>query len=286
MAKVKVSDIKIEKERFREEYGAIEELAVSIQRYGLFHPIIVDKENNLIAGERRLKAHQKLGLEFIEVKYIEEVSALEKREIEIEENLRRKDFTWQEEVKAMKEIDGIKREMYGSAVKGHGGGWSIKDTADSVGVSIGTVSKELRLADGIEEYPELIKEKSKEAAWNKFQRLREQGIVERLADTVEVKVDERCLVHGDSREEMKRVESSSVDLVLTDPPFAIALDKGGLKSEESWGGKIYDDDPQQVMDTIDLVMTECYRVLKEGRHMYVFFGREGVQCGRGSDSLV
>jgi len=47
--KVAVSDIKIKDERFREDYGEIEELAVSIQRYGLLHPIVVDNELGLIA---------------------------------------------------------------------------------------------------------------------------------------------------------------------------------------------------------------------------------------------
>lgn len=270
MAKVKVMDIKIENERFREEYGEIEELAVSIQRYGLFHPIIIDRDLNLIAGERRLKAHQKLGLEVVEVKFLDEVDALEKREIEIEENLRRKNFTWQEEIRARREIDTIKREMYGNAIKGHGGGWGQEQTAQSLGLSKGTISKELRLADGLDEFPELGKEKSKEAAWNKYQRLRERKATERLADIVKISVDEKCLVHGDSREEMKKLKSKSVDLVLTDPPFAIALDKG-FKSADSWGGKVYDDELREVMDTIDLVMTECFRVLKDDRHMYVFF---------------
>ena len=43
MPKVKTKDVKIEHERFREDMGEIEDLAVSIQRYGLFHPIVVDR---------------------------------------------------------------------------------------------------------------------------------------------------------------------------------------------------------------------------------------------------
>ena len=270
MTKVKVGDIKVKDERFREDYGEIEELAVSIQRYGLFHPIVVDEGLNLIAGERRLKAHRLLGLGEIEVKYIKEVTDLERREIEIEENLRRKDFTWQEQVKAQKEVDTIKRELYGSAVKGHGGGWSIRDTADSLGTSIGTVSRYVRLAQGMQEYPELEKEKSIDAAWKRLQKLRERALVGELSERVQVKVDTKCLVNGDSKVEMRKLKAQSVDLVLTDPPFAIALDKG-FKSVDAWAGKVYDDELQSVLDTIGLVVKECYRVLKEDRHMYLFF---------------
>jgi len=274
MPKVKVDSIKIKGERFREEYGEIEELAVSIQRYGLLHPIVVekDKEGNiwLVAGERRLRAHQLLGLEYIEVKFLSELDELERREIEIEENLRRKNFTWQEEVKAKAEVDRIKRELYGNAVKGHGGGWSIRDTAESLGDSIGTISRDLRLAKAIEEYPELAKEKNKESAWRKYQRLRERKVVEVLAEKVKVKVDTKCLVCGDAVKEMKKLKSGSVDLVLTDPPFAIALDKG-FKSADYWAGKVYDDELQSVLNTVDLVIKECYRVLKDDRHLYLFF---------------
>jgi len=78
------------------------------------------------------------------------------------------------------------------------------------------------------------------------------------------------LVHGDSKIEMKKLPSKSVDLVCTDPPFAIALDKG-FKSADAWAGKVYDDELEHVMDTINQVVRECYRVLKEGRHMYLFF---------------
>ena len=275
--KVKVSDVKIKEERFREDYGEIEELAVSIQRYGLFHPIVVDEELNLIAGERRLKAHKAIGLTEIEVKQIKDVSDLERREIEIEENLKRKDFTWQEEVKAKSEVDKIKRELYGDAIKGHGGGWSIRDTADSLGDSVGTVSRDLRLATALTEFPELVKEGTKEAAWKKYQKMKERLLVDALSDKVRVEIDTSCIVHGDSTKTMQKLASSSVDLVFTDPPFAIALDKGGVKAKEAWAGKVYDDEMQHVLNTISLVVKECYRILKDNRHMYIWFGIQHYQ---------
>lgn len=269
--KVDITKVIIKDERFREDYGEIEDLAVSIQRYGLFHPIIVDSHFNLIAGERRYKAHKMLGLKEIEVRKLEEVTDLERREIEIEENLKRKDFTWQEEIKAKNEVDRIKRDLYGSAIKGHGGGWSIRDTADSLGDSIGTVSRDLRLAKAVEEFPELMTESTKDGAWKKFQRMKERLIVDALAEKVKVEIDTSCIVNGDSKIEMCKLASNSVDLVFTDPPFAIALDKN-MKAADAWGGKVYDDEVQHVLNTISLVVKECYRVLKDDRHMYIWLG--------------
>lgn len=271
MAKVKVSEVKIKVERFREEFGDVESLAVSIQRYGLFHPIVVDKELNLIAGERRLKAHQMLGLDEIEVKYIGDIDDLGKREIEIEENLKRKDFTWQEEVRAKGEVMRIKKELYGAAVKGHGGGFGLKELGASLGESTSLVAKDLRLAEAFEEYPELAKEKTKDAAFKKLQRIRERGIIDELSGRVQVQIDTKCIINGNSCSELAKLASNSVDLVCTDPPFAIGLDSD-IKSSEHWAKKVYDDEYQHVLDTIDIVAGECYRVLKDDRHMYMFFG--------------
>ena len=95
MTKIKIDDINVG-ERVRADYGDISALATSIQRYGLLHPIVIDEKNNLIAGERRLKAHVKLGKKEIEVKRFSELSDIDKKEIELEENKQRKTLEWQE----------------------------------------------------------------------------------------------------------------------------------------------------------------------------------------------
>jgi len=273
--KVKLKEIVVEG-RFREDYGDVESLAVSIQRYGLAHPIVVRKEGEkirLIAGERRLKAHELLGMEEVEVKFMNELTELEARELEIEENIKRKDFTWQEEVKAKSEVDEIKRKLYGAAIKGHGGGWGLEQTAQSLGESVGTVSQDIRLAKAIEEFPELASEKNKASAWKKYQRLKERALVSALVDKTKIVAGKECVKLGSSEQLMKNIASISVDLVVTDPPFAIDLDKGTMKSEDYWAeGGIYDDEYQHVLNTIGLVAKECYRVLKNDRCMYMFFG--------------
>ena len=48
-------------ERIRKDMGDIDALAASIAELGLLHPIVIDKHHKLLAGERRLRAAQKLG---------------------------------------------------------------------------------------------------------------------------------------------------------------------------------------------------------------------------------
>lgn len=74
---------------------SLEELAESIKNYGVFQPIIVKKSikgYDLIAGERRVRAAKKAGLEKIPA-IIKEFSDELMREIALLENLQREDLT-------------------------------------------------------------------------------------------------------------------------------------------------------------------------------------------------
>ena len=99
---MKLSEI-IVKRRIRESQGSLEKLKKSIDEVGLLNPIIVDNSGRLIAGERRLQAIKQLGWEAVEVKIISDPDAYTQLSMEIEENLHRKDFTFEEYGKAMEE---------------------------------------------------------------------------------------------------------------------------------------------------------------------------------------
>lgn len=93
--KVRVSEIHV-KDRIRQSAGEISELAESIKKYGLLQPILIDVNNNLIAGYRRLLAVKSLGWEYIEVKVIDVKNPKERILLEMEENKFREDFTKEE----------------------------------------------------------------------------------------------------------------------------------------------------------------------------------------------
>lgn len=89
---IPISAVLVE-DRIRKDMGDIEALAESIRKSGLLHPIVVDEEYRLLAGERRLRASIKAGLSEIEVRVFRGLTALEKEIVEIDENTRRKDFS-------------------------------------------------------------------------------------------------------------------------------------------------------------------------------------------------
>jgi hypothetical protein len=63
--------------------------------------IVIDVENQLVAGERRLRACQLLGWTEIKARQLGELTEKELRLLELEENIRRKDLTEYEKSKAM-----------------------------------------------------------------------------------------------------------------------------------------------------------------------------------------
>lgn len=91
MDTIKIADIKIG-ERRREDLGDIAALAKSIRQYGLLAPPVLTDDGTLVAGQRRVEAMKLLG--WTETLFVNKgkLTAERLHEIELEENIRRKDF--------------------------------------------------------------------------------------------------------------------------------------------------------------------------------------------------
>jgi ParB family chromosome partitioning protein len=126
--KILVSDIRVE-DRQRKDLGDIDRLVSSIKEFGIIQPIVLlsdfdTKSIRLVAGGRRLESLKKLGVielehgkEFIwrdEIIGSEPERIHRRKAIELEENLRRKSLTWQEEILAKQELLRIYQDIYGA----------------------------------------------------------------------------------------------------------------------------------------------------------------------------
>lgn len=109
--KVPVENI-IVKNRIRKELGNIESLSNSIKKHGLLNNIIINEDYELIAGHRRLEAVKKLGWSTVSVSFINNLSKIEKLELEIQENLYRKDFTNNEIEEAYTRLNKLKNPSF------------------------------------------------------------------------------------------------------------------------------------------------------------------------------
>src|SRR5215469_10965595 len=87
---VRIESITIPRgDRQRRAIGSIIELADSVRRLGLIHPIVITRSGALVAGERRLAACKSLGHDFINCQYVDEVDDYTLKAIELEENIKR-----------------------------------------------------------------------------------------------------------------------------------------------------------------------------------------------------
>ena len=109
MSTIQLDSIKVD-DPLREDLGELGELMASIQQYGLLHPIVVDDKRRLIAGHRRLEACKRLGKKRMDVKFYGELSQEERREIELEENVQRKE---PHRVRAVEDDQGAHRASEG-----------------------------------------------------------------------------------------------------------------------------------------------------------------------------
>ncbi len=81
------------KKRIRKDLREIAGLIDSMRNFGQLTPIIVNRQNELIAGNRRLEAAKRLGWNSIDAIVIDKDDDIDMLELELEENIQRNDLT-------------------------------------------------------------------------------------------------------------------------------------------------------------------------------------------------
>lgn len=125
----------------------IDQLAASIERDGLIHPITVHADGRLVAGERRLEAHKKLGKEQIRAQIFENLPYADAYRIELQENIARRQLHWIDECRAVAIYHDMKTQI-------GQGQWTILGTANDLGISKSAVQRLLTVAKFIGVNPE------------------------------------------------------------------------------------------------------------------------------------
>ena len=76
----------------------VNKIASSIKEFGFLSPVLIDKDNGIIAGHGRIMAAQKLGLKEVPVLQISHLSDTQKRAYIIADNRLALDAGWDEEM--------------------------------------------------------------------------------------------------------------------------------------------------------------------------------------------
>lgn len=107
--KLNISEIRVGN-RIRRDPGDLSELKDSMRRLGLLQPILVDTNNILVAGYRRLESAKALGWDSIETRLVDVQDKRDRLIIEADENITRRDFTPDELEKADQLMERYSRE--------------------------------------------------------------------------------------------------------------------------------------------------------------------------------
>jgi len=156
--------------RRRKDYGDLAELTRSIKTNGLIQPIAVGLIENyenaeqttakyiLLAGGRRYRACISAGLNAAPVRiYERKLTELELRSIELEENIQRKELSWEETLALQDEIHNLQVAIHGTKVSTspNASGHSMRDTAAMLGKSHASISLDMKLSKAMKTHPEL-----------------------------------------------------------------------------------------------------------------------------------
>ena len=291
---VPIDGIEIGK-RFRTDYGKMAELKDSIQREGLIHPIAIARQEIegrkpfvLLAGGRRLRACIELKWNEIPVRIFPvDTDQIKAKYIELNENMIRKDMHWSEEAELKKAIHEMMVEIHGEqAHKLDKEGWSKKKTAEVLGESPSNTHRDIQLAEAMEKIPALKECTDKNEAMKMLDKFKKDFKANEVREALEKEkantsteqmhkaLIERYVIN-DFGVGVKKIPDATIDLVEMDPDYAI-----GIKNEKKIKGISvadvdYVDIPEnEFMPKMIEWVQECYRVLKPGGWIIMWFGME------------
>lgn len=265
-----IASIKVSRFRIREDIGDVDALAQSLMTFGQLQPIIIDDDMELIAGFRRFTAAQLNGWQDIWAEVQGRVPELLARELELEENIQRKQMSWLEEQRAIVEIEDIRRRDNPN--------WGQAQTAQMLGVNQYDISNARTIVKMAEQFPDIAKAKNKSQAlsWSKTKVANVVRVLDVKQNTVDFGSIEDRIHLGDAVDYVASLPSGCVDAVITDPPFGIDYDEYVAGTTGSLTE--YQDD-EESYERLLTMAPDLYRVLKENGWLVWFLGfRWYEQC--------
>lgn len=276
-------DIVVHKDlpRYRKDSVKVKTLLESILEKKQLHPIIVTEKMELVAGGRRLAACLLGGIN-VRCMYKGNLTSIQMREIELEENLQREDLSPADEADAITDLHILKQKLYGQSSSGKTGGWRLTDTADSIGKTKGNVIDNIQISEAIKSFPELRSLKTRKAikkAVKGCALVAERAEASAKWISVIAKESNVHLFHKDATRDMIEQEEDSIDILLTDPPYGIEIDKiatsiGNTTGGLSTSGYKFDDSTTKALALYELLAGESYRFTVGTAHAYIFVAPE------------
>jgi len=273
-----------QRKEFDSEY--LVDLSTSIDRNGLINLPVLKEGNTLVAGECRLKAIEYLWSMGGKLRYqgqeipdglvpfqnLKNLDPIDAFEIELEENIRRKDLTWQESAAATSQLLELRRLQ---AEKKGIDAPTVAQIASEIRGTSGQAYEKTRAEIIVSRHmsdPDVAKAKSAKDALKTIKR--KEDLRRSAALGVSVGATFTSAVHtlqkGNALTLMTELPSGEFDCILTDPIYGIDAQDFNDSGGKTAGGHFYDDSYELWKTHMHVLATEGYRFTKPLAHLYAF----------------
>lgn len=275
MNTVQIANVVVPENRIRRKFDeqAIQDLATSLESIGLLQPIVLRPGTyDLLAGERRLRAARSLdssgrrirGMPPGVIPFVNstDLSADALLQAELEENILRKDLTWQEVATATDQLHKLRMAQ-------NPGVQTMKATAQELGLPANSTSSTIRdnviIASHLGD-PDVAQAKDKKQALKVISKKMEQKFLSALGKSADLRASKHTLFEGSCVDFLPKMPSGQFPCIITDPPYGIAMKNQGQALVQH----NYEDSPEEVLPMMEVVIAELYRVAADRAHMYMF----------------
>lgn len=269
--------------RQRKELREIPELAESMHRLGQIHPLVIDSDDVLIAGERRLAAAKSLGWTHVSIQRSRDIDPLYLHAVELEENVKRVDLTWQERALAMEEYVELRSVMEP--------GKSMTEIAGEIGFDKTHVSRNVAVAKALKAGNPLVTKADKfSTALNIVERESSRRKANATA-ALDTKVAEAIalpdetpeapkpksvpLLNEDFHEWAAAYCERKFNFIHCDFPYGVGMHKSDQGAGQEYGA--YADDENVYWKLLDSLEMAMDNVVADSAHLMFWFSMDYYQ---------
>jgi DNA modification methylase len=272
----------------------------SIREQGILEPVVVDEDNTIVSGHRRVSAAEEVGLEEVPVRVEQFESDLSRRESLVHYNQQR-DKTFSQKMREAEVLEEIERERARqrqgtrtdtscSDEQEVDSGLARDEVADEVGFGSGTTyhrakaiwdareSENNDIAATAENQIEQLDEEEQSISGAYSTIKNEQQRAENNQDEREGEQLRQTLQNNTSNISLLQADAASlpmadetVDVIITSPPYNLGHEEWtmGWRSTRNGGVGYYDDRPEnEYREWQREILRECYRVASEGASLF------------------
>lgn len=255
-------------DRQRSELSGIPELADSIRRIGLIHPITITRSGVLKTGESRLAACKQLGWTHISVQYLEDMNDAELQLLELEENVRRVDLPWQDQCRAVERYHRLR------SIEPD---WNIVKTADALGFDNSHITQMLGVAAeiiaGNTRVLEAPRYSTARGIVQRTEDRRKSSSLDAIAKTMGVTQKRVApILNVDFHDWAKTYDGPKFNFIHCDFPYGVKADNHDQGAAVSFGG--YEDDPGTYWKLLRTLYDGMSNIIASSAHLMFWFSMD------------